>query len=533
MKEKAEKKEKKLNKQKENKTSKKEKNINKKENIKSNKMVKTKEKKEKKRIVERMKKNWLLDGTKTCILVILLITAFIAISLGMKKLEIEPIDFSKEKLYTLTEGSKEKLKDIEKEVTIYFIEYREDDTTLDLAKQYKKVSDKIKVEAVKAADRPDLVQKYGLETGTMGIIIESGEKSKVIAPEELVSYDYATYEPVNVAEEKLTAAIQSIVTDVKPKVYFLNGYSNLTLEKGLSLFNVFLQNEINEVKSIDLLTTGKVPEDCDTLVISTPVRDFEENVTNAIIEYINSGKNILWFEAATAKKQDLPNVNKVLEVYGVKPFEVGIIRENDKDMMVADLPDIILPEVKETEVTKKISKNGGIILMNATKINTMEAEKLEENKITKTDLVVTSEKSYFRTNFMNTSNKRQEDEKEQSYVLGAMMEKVITEKNEETGEKEKKSKLIIYGDNFFISDVPLSQESRAPMVVERQNKDIALNSIAYLVDRPEDIVARKSTGTVKFEATKKEDIIIKTIIFSVPAIIIVAGLIVWIVRKRK
>ena len=511
----------------------KEKKLKKDENKKNTEIVKIKENKKKGKFLNFMKKNWLLDGTKTCILVILVFTAFLGISLGMKKLELSPIDLSKEKLYTLTEASKEKLKNIEKEVKLYFIEYNEEDPTLDLAKQYKKISDKISVEAVKATERPDLVQKYGLESGTTGIIIECGEKSKVLAPQELVSYDYTTYEPVNIAEEKLTAGIQSVITDEKPKVYFLSGYSNLSLNKGLNLFNIFLQNEINEVKSIDLLAKGKVPEDCDTLVISTPMRDFEESVANSIIDYINSGKNILWFQAATAKQQELPNVNKILAIYGVSPFEVGIVRENDPDMMIANSPDIILPEVKRTEVTKKISNNGGMILMNATKINVMESEKLQENKITKTDLVTTSDKSYFRIDFTNASNKRKEEEEEQSYLLGAMMEKVIKEKNDETGEKELKSKLIIYADNFFISDIPISQESRSPMIAERQNKDIALNSIAYLVDREEDIVARKSTDTVKYEATKKEDIIIRSIIFIVPVLIIITGIVVWMIRKRK
>ncbi len=496
-------------------------------------IVKNKEKDEKNKFIEAIKKKWLIDQSKTFLLIVIIVAIFFGISMGMKKLGLEPIDLSQEKLYTLTQASKDKLKNINKEVIMYFIEYREDDTTLDLAKQYKKINEKIKVELVKGNDRPDLVQKYGLEAGTMGIIVESQEKSKVIAPEELVSYDYETYEPVNIAEEKLTAAIQSVTTDEKPKVYFLNGYSDLSLEKGLNLLNVFLQNEINEVKSVDLLATGKVPDDCDTLVITTPIRDFDEGVTTSIINYINSGKNILWFQAATARNLDLPNVNKILEIYGISPFEVGIIREADINRMLANSPDVILPEVQNTKVTEKISNQGGVILVNATKINMMEQEKLAENKITKTDLLTTSDKSYFRTNFMNADNKAQEDEKQESYILGAMMEKIITEKNDETGEKGKKSKLIIYGDNFFISDVPLSQESKAPMIIERQNKDIALNSIAYLVDREEDIVARKTTGTVRFQATENEDRIIKTIIFIVPIIIIVIGIVICIKRKRQ
>ena len=58
-----------------------------------------------------------------------------------------------------------------------------------------------------------------------------------------------------------------------------------------------------------------------------------------------------------------------------------------------------------------------------------------------------------------------------------------------------------------------------------------LNSIAYLVDREEDITARKSTVT--YTPTETQDIIILTIIFAVPVLIIVAGIVTWQIRRRK
>ena len=77
-----------------------------------------------------IRKRWLIDGTKTIILVLILITAFIGINIFMQKLELTPIDLSQEKLYTLTEESKEKVKRVEKDVNIYFIGYSDDDTRI-------------------------------------------------------------------------------------------------------------------------------------------------------------------------------------------------------------------------------------------------------------------------------------------------------------------------------------------------------------------------------------------------------------------
>ena len=95
------------------------------------------------------------------------------------------------------------------------------------------------------------------------------------------------------------------------------------------------------------------------------------------------------------------------------------------------------------------------------------------------------------------------------------------------------SKIIVYGENYFISDYQLSENSQYGAIQLAYNKDLILNSIAYLVDREEDITARKSTGTVTYTATEQQDTIIKIVIFTVPILIIIAGIIVWQVRRRK
>ena len=494
-----------------------------------------KEKKDKapNKFIQTIKKKWLIDGTKTTILVLIIIAAFIAINIGMQALDLTPLDFTQEQLYTLTDESKERVKDIDKDVNIYFIGYTDDDSTVDLAKQYGKANEKINVEAIEDVnDRPDLTQKYGIESGTTGIIIECGDRSKVLTASDLVTYDMTTYETISIAEEKLTSSILSVTTDEIPKVYFLEGYSDFSLTQNMYYLSVYLGNEINETESLDILSTGKVPDDCDTLVITTPSKDFDDVATNSILDYINNGGNILWLNAAIAEEQDFPNVNKILATYGVKPFKVGIIRETDTSKMVSESPDLIMPEIQYSDITKDIYNTTGVIFVNATKIN-IDTDKLTELNVEENDLLLASEGSYFRTNFNNQSNAAADDEETGTFVVGAEMIKTIKEANEETGESEVSSKLVIYGENYFTSDYQLSQNSQYGAIQLAYNKDLVLNSIAYLVDREEDITARKDTGTVTYTATEQQDTIIRAIIFTVPAVIIIVGIIVWQVRRRK
>ena len=504
-----------------------------KKKIKAEKKKAKKEKKEANKFVQAMKRKWLIDGSRTLSLVLLILAVFLGINTGMKVLDLTPLDFSQEKLYTLTDESKERVKNTDKDVHIYFVGYPDDNADLTLAKQYKDVNEKIVAEAVDAESRPDLVEKYNIQdTGSSGIIVECGDRSKVLTATDLVTYDTTTQETISIAEEKLTSAIISVTTEDIPKIYFLEGYSNFTLDYNLYYLNVYLKNEITEVATLNILSEGKVPDDCDTLVIPSPSQDFNETTKTAIIDYINRGGNILWLNAAMATSVEVPNINEVLAQYGVNPFQIGVIRETDPSRMVAGSPNLIIPNLGYSKITEDIYSNG-IILANATKIN-INQEQLENLKVVETDLATTSEGAYFRTNFNNTSATAVEGEETGSFLVGAQLEKTIKDANEETGESAVTSTLIIYGENYFISDYPFTQDSQYSAIQESlYNKDLVLNSLAYLTDREEDITARKSTGTVIYTATEQQDTIVRIIIFTVPALIILIGIIVWQKRRRK
>ena len=495
---------------------------------------KKKEKKETSKFVQTVKRKWLIDGSRTLSLVLLILAVFLGINTGMKVLDLTPIDLSQEKLYTLTDESKERVKNIDKDVYLYFVGYEDDDQDLTLAKQYKSANEKIVAEIVDSESRPDLVEKYGIQaSGSSVIIVECGERSKVLAASDLVTYDTTTYETISIAEEKLTSAILSVTTDDIPKVYFLEGYSNyFSLDSGMSYLNIYLQNEIVEVDTLNILSSGNVPDDCDTLVIPSPSQDFSNEAKTAIINYINRGGNILWLNAAMSVSADFPNVNEVLALYGVNPFVVGVIRETDSSRMVANSPDLIIPNLGYSKITEDIYSDG-IIFANATKVN-INQDGLEDLNVVDTDLAITSESAYFRTDFNNSSEVAVEGEETGAFVVGAELEKTITEANEETGESALTSRLIIYGENYFISDYRLRQDDQYPAIqISTYNKDLVLNSLAYLTDREEDITARKSTGTVTYTATEQQDTIVRIIIFAVPSVIIIVGLIVWQKRRRK
>lgn len=481
-----------------------------------------------KNIIEKIKKSWLIKRTTTIIFMLILVVLFISLTLWINSLDLNPIDFTSEKLYTLTDTSKEQVKNIQNNVNIYFIGYSEGDAVIDLAKQYHNTNNKINVEVTDSTSRPDLVEKYGIDTNSTGVIVESADKSKILSSYDFYTTDPATYEQIDITEEKLTNSILYVVAEKIPTVYFLEGYSDFAVTENMNYLITYLANEVTKYDTLNLLTTGNIPEDCDTLVITSPNKDFDDIAVNAITNYINNGGNILWFNTAVTVEQNLPNVNKILAMYGINPFKVGVINETDSSKMMSGAPSIIVPNVEYSTITKNIP---AVLFVNSTKINFVPDEELEKLNITKEVILEASKGSFFRTNFNITSSSKQEGEEQGPFVVGAELRKKVAEASE--GTQEKVSKLVIYGENLFISDFTLSSTSSYPIISYSYNKDLAMDSIAYLVDRQQDIVIRKDTSTVNYTATVEQDNIIQAIIFGVPVIIIFVGIIVWQHRRRK
>ena len=99
------------------------------------------------------------------------------------------------------------------------------------------------------------------------------------------------------------------------------------------------------------------------------------------------------------------------------------------------------------------------------------------------------------------------------------------------------SKLIIYGNDAFITDTQVRDGSGriSYMIYIFNNADLPLNSIAYLTNNDQDITIRKSYSDSKteFTPTQAQKTIIMIIIFAVPIIIIIIGLVIWTIRKRR
>lgn len=487
------------------------------------------------KFINTIKKRWLISGTNTLLLIAILIAIVILINSAIKSLDLTPIDCTSNKEYTLTEQSKERISNIEDDVNIYFVGAEEENSSVILAKQYNKANKRINVEIIDANERTDIATKYNVKNENNAIIVENGERSKILYSYDLYTYD-SNYNTIDVTEEKITSAILNVTADKISNIYFLSGYSEYSLDYsgGMYYLSAYLKDEVLNYNTLNMLTAGKIPEDCDTLVITTPTKDFDELTTEEITKYINNGGNILWLNSSYAEKIDLPNVNKILALYGVNPFDEGYIYETDNDRRALGYTSCIVEDLGSTDIADKLTD---VVLLNSTKIN-INKDELENLGVEQQSIITAPDTAYFRKDVSNESMSTDGDEQGE-FTIGGIFTKTLSdlaeENSEENSEENEKltSTLVIYGDNNFISDIQINNQVN-PMIFLENNKDVMLNSIAYLTEQDEDITIRKDyTRASSFTATEGQKSTIIKIIFIVPLAIMLLGIIIWQVRRRK
>ena len=480
-----------------------------------------------KKFFEIIKNKWLIKGTTTLLLVAIVIACYVLINWGVSKVSLEDIDCTSKKLYSLSDESKNKIKDIDKDVTIELINTGSYDHVNEYANKYRAINKKITVDTVNdLSSRVDLQTKYNLESTGSLIVVQSGEKEKTLDVSDLYTYDYSTYKQIDKTEEAMTNAIVEVTVDQKPHIYILSGKTYYDTEKALSTIVTDLKNESNDVDYLDILSKGEVPSDCDCLVITTLKQDLSELETDKILEYINNGGKILMLTSQNMLEGETPNFNKVLEQYGVS-MEYGVVIEQDSSKMLQNAPSTIIEDVSASFMDK-LDMKLKICEINAGKINFADDDKLKELGVTHETIASTSDKAFVRTNFNSSSQTRTDEDKEEgSAIIGAYAKKKISE--------DKNSQLIIYSNELFASDMTVSINAQYYTYASElyNNKDIVLNSISHLTERDDTITIRKTDESESYTVTDQEDVIIKTIIFVVPLVIIFIGIVVWIFRRRK
>ena len=387
----------------------------------------------------------------------------------------------------------------------------EDDYVFSFLKKYETLNKNISVEIKNISENEELVNKYGIKEGEYNILIFSGERTKLFENDDLYSYDYNTGDIINLTEQRITRGIIQVSSIGNTNaLYTLKGHEKYGLNEELSLLKRYIELENYEIKELNL-SSDDVPEDCRTIIISTINSDFSEEETNKLKDYINNGGNILWLEDIVLGETELNNANSILEMYGIEKEKTGVIFEQEKDKNIMQNPYLILPEIT-TSKDNKINLPSKVMFYYATKLDFVQDEKLNELNVTKVELLSTSEKALFKTDLSQDALTKKENDEEGRFIVGAMLTKSL--------EEGKTSKLIIYSNNYFVTNQTMTiGKEKIPVADLYNNKELIQRSIDYLYKNEHDLSIRKIMPRNYYigieDQSVKHAIIVEIIIFIV------------------
>lgn len=483
-----------------------------------------------KKLFKLITNKWLLKGTTTALLVALVIAGYVGLNWGVKQIKVADWDFTTKKMYSLSDETKERLKALENEITIQILNFKNNDYLLEYVDQYQIASDKVQVEKIEdLTTRVDLQEKYGIGIEDNVIIIKNGEKETVVLESDLYTYDYSTNETIDITEEALTNAIMEVTIKEKPHIYILEGKAYNDPEQSMGLIATQLIAEANEVELLDILTKGSVPEDCNCLIITTLKQDLSELERDKILEYINKGGKILMLTSQNKLEVETPNFDKILDQYGVT-LGYGAVLEQDKSKMLYETPNMIITEAS-AQYLNDIDMNLKLCMINPGSIKFADETKLKELKVTYETIAKTGDSSFVRTDFnQETASRTDKDSAEGSNIVAARATKTVDNKEG----KDIFSELVIFSDETFASTSQILIGYQGIFAASLyNNKDVVLNTVSSLTEREDTITIRKTSETEHYTVSDQEDVMIKTIIFVVPVLIISAGVVVWMLRRRK
>ncbi|MFP4249072.1 MAG: GldG family protein [Armatimonadota bacterium] len=234
-------------------------------------------------------------------------------------------DITEEQLYSLSEQTRAILSDLDRELE--FVAFLSDRDPLsgqpnpattelrDRLREYEMVSPLISVNTYDPVLDAEEASQYNV-TSTTGnvVIIEAGDQQEKVYGGN---------------EEQLTSAVLALTTGEQPRVYFLTGHGEFSIEDasgtGLAVMKSILEEQQYQVDELNLATQESpgIPGDCAALVIAGPSEDLREQEIDAIGTYLSQGGNLL-----VALTADGPTLSALLTDYGVDVRD-GTVRDSN------------------------------------------------------------------------------------------------------------------------------------------------------------------------------------------------------------
>lgn len=461
-------------------------------------------------------------------LIVVVITVSILANYGVSLLpdSMKQFDVTNEKLYQISEQTEEMLRNLNEDVTIYILaDEKNQDTVVEktLAK-YEASSDHISLVYKDPSLYPEFASGYGENSlKNNSLIVESKKRYKVVSYGDLYKreVDYSTYtEKVTGydGEGQLTSAIAYVTSEEMPKLYQITGHGETTLSGDIL---ASIQKENVDIESINLLKYDAIPEDAAGILVLAPKADYTQEDAQKIDDYLNNGGKAIFITTWT--QEGNPVLTGIFEKYGLS-LANGVVADPDADYYYQN-PYYLLPDVKTSAISSSLVRNKRLVFMPyAQGILVEESDDESDDESNQGPVVqqifVTSDKAYSKNNMQDMQTWEKEDgDTNGPFALGVYVTQMF--------DKEEMKFLWLTSENF------LSNE--ANMTVSGANFELITNMVGQMSEKETSISIPVKEYKVSNLTVPRSVFYIggATVMFLIPVIMLLSGLVIWLGRRKK
>lgn len=480
-------------------------------------------KNDKMRIIKPGNQKCIKNGTYSITMSIIFIIVIIVMNSIARELpsKYTEWDISGQKMYSIGKKTKEMLEELEEDVAIYQIVQNgaEDEVITKLLQKYEEGSKHVEVEVKDPVVNPKFVSEYtDEELAANSLIVASGERSKVIHYNDIYkgTIDYNTYSYRTTGfdgEGQITSAIGYVTSENLPVLYTLEGHGEKDIDSSIK---ESIEKANIEIKPLNLILEGNIPDSTDCLLINAPETDISIEEKEMIVEYLENGGKAMIFSDYTEK--NMANMNAVLANYGLKNAE-GLVFEGDSQHYAMQTPIYLMPEVKHAAAVSDTALTGYYVLAPYAQ-GIVKTEDVR-NTVTVESILTTSDQAYSKIN-MNSENIEKEDgDVDGPFDIGVS----VTEKLE----NNKETKLVYYSTSSLL-------DSQVNAMVSGGNQMLVMESLKWMVDTEESATVSIPVKSLEVSYLTLTDYDasfwkICTIVL-IPGFFLVAGFAVWLKRRK-
>ena len=478
---------------------------------------------DKKKLIGTISKKHIKNGSYTMVMSVIFIAVVIVINMIVSTIpsKYSEIDISSQKLYSIGDETKKMLKNLEKDVTIYQIAQSgsEDENIANLLKKYEDESKHIKVEQKDPVVNPKFVSQYTSDDlSANSLIVVCGDRNKVIDYNNMyeTSMDYQTYSSQTTGfdgEGQITSAIGYVTSENLPVLYTVEGHGEKDMDSSVK---EDIEKANMDIKSLNLLTEGSVPDDADCLFIDSPSTDFSSDEKDAIIEYLENGGKAMIFSDYTT--EDMPNFDAILENYGVQRVD-GVVFEGDNQHYAMQMPYYLVPTINSTDASSETASAGYYVLVPyAQGIKQLEDVR---DTVKIESILTTSDQAYSKTDLNSNTIEKEDGDVEGPFDLGVS----ITESLDD----DKETQIVYYSTSNLM-------DSQTNQMVSGGNEKLIMESLKWMTDTEESAsvsIPSKSLEVSYLTITDYDAAFWKLCTIAlIPGIFLVIGFVVWIKRRK-